>query len=247
MPLPLPEPIPPPEPLPNPEPRPAALRGQRDLRRLRDADVRHIRVIRQLDLLRHQHRRLHGQLRMIELQNLRRRQRLLLHLRQLALRGLDGFMIAATTAAAHDVLRGRSGNKRRHVDGRDRAASSDRSLVPLLQREEQDQPNDHRVGDERNRARGRVPLHRHRVFHRDRRRAQLQRRQLLREEHVDDAGEQRLPDRLFDDRIEARKVQSRRFRFPTPICVRYQVRRRQNRIPHVSLTGRRRPASPDYE
>jgi len=35
------------------------------------------------------------------------------------------------------------------------------------------------------------------------------RRQLLREEHVGDAGKQRLPDRLFDDRIQSRKVQSR--------------------------------------
>jgi hypothetical protein len=154
---------------------------------------------------------------MIDLENLRRRQRLLHHLGQLALRGLDQLVIAATTTAAHYILGGRGGNKRCDIDGRYHCLLRQSTLVPLLQREEQDKADDHSMGDERNRTRGRAALHRHWIAYRDWHGAQLERRQLLWEQHIHDAGEQRLPDGLFDNRIQAGKVQSRRLWFPTPI------------------------------
>jgi len=138
---------------------------------------------------------------MIHLDHRRGRNLQLRNLRQVALAGLHHIMRTAAPAAAHHLGHGRGDrNIRLDVRGfrRDRLHFH---FVPGFQRKQQNQSNHRRVRHKRHNARLRIPLHRQRIFHRDRLRRQHQRGQLLREKRVLQVLPQVFPERLLRNSV----------------------------------------------
>ena len=150
-----------------PAPLPASGRGQAHIGRRVHADHRHIWIVGQLNILLHIDGRRLRQLGMLDRLRLRRRDRVLRPLGQLALVGIDGAAVAAAAAAARHLV-GLGRLVVAHIDVRRQQASASRSRRPSCPRKTAGSARIAMLTVDRDPDRPRVRLHRHPVGHRNR-------------------------------------------------------------------------------